>query len=78
VALFRPGHCIGGDDFITAKQGREFLSYPHPNYQLIASNLFLAPDIRHHSDIREQVMQIAPVHRRYTLGGADMLPPRHG
>jgi DNA polymerase-3 subunit alpha len=69
VALFRPGPLQSGmvDDFIARKHGRAEVSYRHkllepilkPTYGVIV--------------YQEQVMQIAQVLARYTLGGADLL-----
>tara|TARA_R110000751_G_scaffold110576_1_gene208252 strand:- start:160 stop:3684 length:3525 start_codon:yes stop_codon:yes gene_type:complete len=74
VALFRPGPLQSGmvDDFINRKHGREIVSYPHPNYQYAGLEPVLKPT---YGIIlyQEQVMQIAQVMARYTLGEADML-----
>ncbi|GAA6131944.1 DNA polymerase III subunit alpha [Halopseudomonas sabulinigri] len=74
VALFRPGPLQSGmvDDFINRKHGREEVSYPHPNYQYAGLEPVLKPT---YGIIlyQEQVMQIAQVMARYTLGEADML-----
>src|SRR6185312_16144225 len=69
-ALIRPGPQQSGmvDDFITRKQGRGGqIDYLHPDLQPV-----LAPT---YGVIlyQEQVMQIAQVLARYTLGGADLL-----
>ncbi len=70
-ALFRPGPLQSGmvDDFIARKHGRSGgnIDYLHPDLQPA-----LAPT---YGVIlyQEQVMQIAQVLARYTLGGADLL-----
>ncbi|HLK71068.1 MAG TPA: DNA polymerase III subunit alpha, partial [Steroidobacteraceae bacterium] len=69
-ALFRPGPLQSGmvDDFISRKHGRGGqIDYLHPDLQAV-----LAPT---YGVIlyQEQVMQIAQVLARYTLGGADLL-----
>src|SRR6185437_14675079 len=69
-ALFRPGPLQSGmvDDFISRKHGRGGqIDYLHPDLQPA-----LAPT---YGVIlyQEQVMQIAQVLARYTLGGADLL-----
>ncbi|HEX4051708.1 MAG TPA: DNA polymerase III subunit alpha [Steroidobacteraceae bacterium] len=69
-ALFRPGPLQSGmvDDFISRKHGRGgHIDYLHPDLQPA-----LAPT---YGVIlyQEQVMQIAQVLARYTLGGADLL-----
>jgi len=69
VALFRPGPLQSGmvDDFIDRKHGRQAVSYPHPKLEPILNNTYGV------ILYQEQVMQIAQVLARYTLGGADML-----
>jgi DNA polymerase-3 subunit alpha len=69
VALFRPGPLQSGmvDDFIDRKHGRAKVAYPHdsigptlaPTYGIIL--------------YQEQVMKIAQVMAKYSLGGADLL-----
>ncbi|PPD23007.1 MAG: DNA polymerase III subunit alpha [Methylomonas sp.] len=68
VALFRPGPLESGmvDDYINVKHGAQ-AEYPHPA---------LMPILKPTNGVilyQEQVMQIAQVLARYTLGGADML-----
>jgi len=69
VALFRPGPLQSGmvDDFITRKHGRAQVAYPHESLRQI-----LAPT---YGIIlyQEQVMKIAQVMAKYSLGGADLL-----
>ncbi len=69
VALFRPGPLQSGmvDDFIDRKHGRAKVKYPHP---------LLEPILQPTYGVilyQEQVMQIAQVLARYSLGGADLL-----
>lgn len=69
VALFRPGPLQSGmvDDFIDRKHGRARVEYPHP---------LLEPILRPTYGVilyQEQVMQIAQVLAKYTLGAADLL-----
>ncbi|MGB1580138.1 MAG: DNA polymerase III subunit alpha [Nevskiales bacterium] len=69
VALYRPGPLQSGmvADFISRKQGKQKIIYPHPS---------LEPILKPTYGIilyQEQVMQIAQVLSGYTLGGADML-----
>jgi DNA polymerase-3 subunit alpha len=69
VALFRPGPLESGmvGDFCDRKHGRAQVRYPHP---------LLAPILENTYGVilyQEQVMQIAQVMGRYTLGGADLL-----
>ena len=74
VALFRPGPLQSGmvDDFINRKHGRAEVAYPHPDYQHIDLKPVLEPT---YGIIlyQEQVMQIAQVMAKYSLGGADLL-----
>ena len=69
VALFRPGPLQSGmvDDFIDRKHGRAGVRYPHPLLEPILDNTYGV------ILYQEQVMQIAQVLARYTLGGADLL-----
>jgi len=69
VALFRPGPLQSGmvDDFINRKHGRMEVDYPHPALEPVLSNTYGV------ILYQEQVMQIAQVLAKYTLGGADML-----
>lgn len=74
VALYRPGPLGSGmvDDFINRKHGRSELAFPHPDYQ----HDDLIPVLEPTYGIilyQEQVMQIAQVLARFTLGGADLL-----
>lgn len=69
VALFRPGPLQSGmvDDFINRKHDRSKVEYPHPDLEPILKPTYGV------ILYQEQVMQIAQVLARYTLGGADML-----
>jgi len=74
VALYRPGPLGSGmvDDFINRKHGRSELAFPHPDYQ----HDDLIPVLEPTYGIilyQEQVMQIAQVLARFSLGGADLL-----
>lgn len=69
VALFRPGPLQSGmvDDFINRKLGKASIEYPHPDLESILKptyGIIL---------YQEQVMQIAQVLAKYTLGAADLL-----
>ncbi|MBI3560471.1 MAG: DNA polymerase III subunit alpha [Gammaproteobacteria bacterium] len=69
VALFRPGPLQSGmvDDFINRKHGRAKVDYPHPALATVLKPTYGV------ILYQEQVMQIAQVLARYTLGGADLL-----
>ncbi|MBL4607539.1 MAG: DNA polymerase III subunit alpha, partial [Pseudomonadales bacterium] len=69
VALFRPGPLQSGmvDDFINRKHGRAAVEYPHPDLEPILCNTYGV------ILYQEQVMQIAQVLAKYSLGQADML-----
>lgn len=69
VALFRPGPLQSGmvDDFIDRKHGRAKVEYPH---EALASILHPTYGVILY---QEQVMQIAQVLAKYSLGGADLL-----
>lgn len=69
VALYRPGPLGSGmvDDFIARKHGRQEIAYPHPDLEEVLRETY--GTILY----QEQVMQIAQVLAKYTLGGADML-----
>ncbi|GMR07166.1 MAG: DNA polymerase III subunit alpha [Gammaproteobacteria bacterium] len=69
VALFRPGPLQSGmvDDFINRKHGRAVVNYPHNDLEPILKPTYGV------ILYQEQVMQIAQVLARYTLGGADLL-----
>ena len=74
VALYRPGPLGSGmvDDFINRKHGRAELAFPHPDYQ----HEDLIPVLEPTYGIilyQEQVMQIAQVLAKFSLGGADLL-----
>ena len=74
VALYRPGPLGSGmvDDFINRKHGRAELAFPHPDYQ----HQDLIPVLEPTYGIilyQEQVMQIAQVLAKFSLGGADLL-----
>ena len=74
VALYRPGPLQSGmvDDFIDRKHGRKKMSYPHEDYQLESLKSTLEPT---YGVIlyQEQVMGIAQVMARFSLGTADIL-----
>ncbi len=69
VALFRPGPLQSGmvDDFIERKHGRARVEYPHPALESILMPTYGV------ILYQEQVMQIAQVLARYSLGEADLL-----
>lgn len=69
VALFRPGPLQSGmvDDFINRKHGRAKVVYDHESLAPILENTYGV------ILYQEQVMQIAQVMAKYTLGQADML-----
>ncbi|MBR7887334.1 DNA polymerase III subunit alpha [Marinomonas sp. A79] len=74
VALYRPGPLGSGmvDDFINRKHGRAELAFPHTDYQ----HTDLIPVLEPTYGIilyQEQVMQIAQVLAKFSLGGADLL-----
>ncbi|MFT2111019.1 DNA polymerase III subunit alpha [Marinomonas sp. 2405UD68-3] len=74
VALYRPGPLGSGmvDDFINRKHGRAEVAFPHADYQ----HDDLIPVLEPTYGIilyQEQVMQIAQVLARFSLGGADLL-----
>ncbi len=74
VALFRPGPLGSGmvDDFINRKHGRAELAFPHSDYQ----HQDLIPVLEPTYGIvlyQEQVMQIAQVLAKFSLGSADLL-----
>ena len=69
VALYRPGPLGSGmvDDFVNRKHGREKVTYPHESLALVLKETY--GTILY----QEQVMQIAQILAKYTLGAADML-----
>ncbi|HTT07761.1 MAG TPA: DNA polymerase III subunit alpha [Gammaproteobacteria bacterium] len=69
VAMFRPGPLGSGmvEDFISRKQGRARVHYPHPALEAILKPTWGV------IVYQEQVMQIAQVLAGYTLGAADLL-----
>ncbi len=69
VALYRPGPLQSGmvDSYIERKHGREETVYSHPSLEPILEPTYGV------ILYQEQVMQIAQVLAKYTLGGADML-----
>ncbi|MCB1616605.1 MAG: DNA polymerase III subunit alpha, partial [Pseudomonadales bacterium] len=74
VALYRPGPLQSGmvDDFIDRKHGRAEMAFPHPHYQ----HDDLKPVLKPTYGIilyQEQVMQIAQVLAKFSLGEADLL-----
>jgi DNA polymerase-3 subunit alpha len=69
VALYRPGPLGSGmvEDFVACKHGRQQMVFPHPSLEEILSptyGIIL---------YQEQVMQIAQILAKYSLGGADIL-----
>ena len=69
VALFRPGPLQSGmvDDFINRKHGRAKVEYPHPDLEPVLSPTYGV------ILYQEQVMQIAQVLAKFSLGAADLL-----
>ncbi len=74
VALYRPGPLQSGmvDDFIDRKHGRKPMAWPHEDYQLEELKPTLEPT---YGVIlyQEQVMGIAQVMAKFSLGTADIL-----
>ncbi len=74
VALYRPGPLQSGmvDDFIDRKHGRKMMAWPHEDYQLEELRPILEPT---YGVIlyQEQVMGIAQVMAKFSLGTADIL-----
>jgi len=74
VALYRPGPLQSGmvDDFIDRKHGRKQMAWPHEDYQLEELRPTLEPT---YGVIlyQEQVMGIAQVMAKFSLGTADIL-----
>ncbi len=69
LALYRPGPLESGmvDEFIKRKQGEVAISYPLPELENCLKDTYGV------IVYQEQVMQIAQIVGRYTLGGADLL-----
>jgi DNA polymerase-3 subunit alpha len=67
VALYRPGPMDLIPDFCERKQGRQRVSYPHPDAEEILQETYGI------MVYQEQVMQMAQRIGGYTLGGADLL-----
>lgn len=69
VALFRPGPLQSGmvDDFIRRKHGLAEVIYPHPDLEPILNTTYGV------MVYQEQVMQVAQVLAKYSLGEADIL-----
>ncbi len=69
LALYRPGPLESGmvDEFIKRKQGEVAISYPLPELEGCLKDTYGV------IVYQEQVMQIAQIVGRYTLGGADLL-----
>ena len=69
VALYRPGPLQSGmvDDFIDRKHGRTVVNYPLPELEPVLKSTYGV------ILYQEQVMKIAQMLGRYTLGGADIL-----
>ncbi|MCF6236818.1 MAG: DNA polymerase III subunit alpha [Gammaproteobacteria bacterium] len=69
VALFRPGPLQSGmvDDFINRKHGRAKVEFPHPDLEPVLSPTYGV------ILYQEQVMQIAQVLAKFSLGAADLL-----
>lgn len=74
VALYRPGPLQSGmvDDFIDRKHGRKKMAWPHEDYELEMLRATLEPT---YGVIlyQEQVMGIAQVMAKFSLGTADIL-----
>jgi len=69
LALYRPGPLGSGmvDEFIKRKHGEVEVSYPLPSLEPVLKDTYGV------IVYQEQVMKIAQVVARYTLGGADLL-----
>lgn len=69
LALYRPGPLNSGmvDEFIKRKHGEIEVSYPLPDLEECLRDTYGV------IVYQEQVMQIAQIVARYTLGGADLL-----
>lgn len=69
VALYRPGPLQSGmvDDFIQRKHGLAKVEYPHPDLESILKTTYGV------MVYQEQVMQVAQVLAKYSLGEADLL-----
>lgn len=67
IALYRPGPMAMIDDYINRKQGRQQISYPHPEVGSILKETFGT------IVYQEQVMQIAVKLGGFTYGQADIL-----
>ena len=69
LALYRPGPLNSGmvDEFIKRKHGEVEVSYPLPTLEACLKDTYGV------IVYQEQVMQIAQIVARYTLGGADIL-----
>ncbi|MCH5276292.1 MAG: DNA polymerase III subunit alpha [Desulfovibrionaceae bacterium] len=69
LALYRPGPLNSGmvDEFIKRKHGEIKVSYPLPDLEKCLRDTYGV------IVYQEQVMQIAQIAARYTLGGADLL-----
>ena len=69
LALYRPGPLESGmvGDFVDRKQGKQRISYPHPDLEPVLSPTYGV------ILYQEQVMQIAQVLANYSLGAADLL-----
>ncbi len=67
ISLYRPGPMDNIPTYIKRKHGQEQISYPHP---------LLEPILKETYGVivyQEQVMEIARVLAKYSLGGADLL-----
>ncbi len=67
VSLYRPGPMELIPSFIERKHGRERVTYPDPRVESILSETYGI------MVYQEQVMQMAQIVGRYSLGGADLL-----
>lgn len=69
LALYRPGPLESGmaQDFVERKQGRQEISYPHPDLKEILAETYGLPIYQ------EQLLNMARVLAGFTLGEADLL-----
>ena len=67
LALYRPGAMNFIDNYIARKEGKEKVTYPHPNLKPILESTYGI------IIYQEQIMQIARVLAGYSLGEADIL-----
>ena len=67
IALFRPGAMDNIDSYVKRKEGKEKITYLHPDLEPILESTYGI------IIYQEQVMQIANIMAGYTLGEADIL-----